>query len=999
MRFFSKSVFLLSATAFLVACSDNGSSNTTISTQGWVGAQDFNQAQVIANQVTEGGQVSVSNDIYIGTRESTDSGGYFTADVEVEEVILFIARGQIADVDEDYDNIATLRQCLLKAGCSVTVDASETDFTFGEYYTASSGFEWRSVAYSLSSGSDNNVNPITTLAAAYAYQYDVLNYPNNGALSENEVFTAYDVILANSQVSELLGLNDIIGDKPANLTTLNSYNTNTQNNRNEIRYGALIAAIQQKDLDYRTTQLPSDEDYVTVLAQQFMSDEGQLYYNTNLIDRVITLHDWYQTAYQNLELILPTITNVQAKAAVNQVITELKAQATAASNQPEDTKTTAVADDLTSLLTTTEQEDFNLGLEKTKLFVNSLLSLEDTFWVSGYKEELDEYLEFVKTLGDTHKDNLNDLVQEFIRVQDYYVTCIIGGDDCSTEFSDLEALKVSYDASTKVLVMNNGAGGQLEVSQKIADTDTTDDEDSPVSSYAMDVYITGTLEKNNLVLNLAHDLDSSDEDIDVPSAMRLYYSEEVSEIDPSLEIGGYELIWGFFELFDKSSLSTNDELELSGAFSIFYRGVRDPQNTQQPNDSELRFNIDNWTLSSAITDQVGDEGDDDRETTTLIITGSSSNPIDFYPANEFSSFNAFFEANEDQGAITTETGLLTYKKGEESVLFGGQTIDVSTVDFFNKLGDDVRYRFYPTESVEDEYDSDNDGDYDEYVDLHRIEVCDLDDSGAVEKCGPKSKVYDTRNVQNTINDLWELGVFQQQIVDGRGTYFVDFPMEEDEYGCKVLQTLEQEKTMDGTLIESQVLGLNSLRVYTQISLEDDNQDDLSDTLFDMTVYAPQEDQYKITAGLSHNYSSSYTDSSGIILGSGSSKSVLYVSYDTTSDFENTGSITISKSGVDITTSDGDEEEDQIITSYLTQTYDPSTIQYITIEDEDGLADRCVLSTGADYVKDTADEALVFYLNYRGVVYGTIRQEGANDIWTIRYIDGTWMTPSDGISGS
>ena len=250
----------------------------------------------------------------------------------------------------------------------------------------------------------------------------------------------------------------------------------------------------------------------------------------------------------------------------------------------------------------------------------------------GIKEET-KYSKLFKV----EKENKNRF-----RFNDIYYPIKATYKHLTTDFSDLETLKVSYDASTKVLVMNNGAGGQITVSQKIADTDTSDDDDSPVSSYAMDVYITGTLEKNNLVLKLAHDLDSSDENIEVPSAMRLYYSEEVSNIDPALEIGGYELKWGYFELYDKTNISTNDELELSGAFSIFYRGVRDPQNTNQPNDSDLRFNIDNWVLSSTISDKVGDEGDDDREITTLIITGSSSNPIEFYPANEFSSFNAFF---------------------------------------------------------------------------------------------------------------------------------------------------------------------------------------------------------------------------------------------------------------------------------------------------------------------------------------------------------------------
>jgi hypothetical protein len=72
------------------------------------------------------------------------------------------------------------------------------------------------------------------------------------------------------------------------------------------------------------------------------------------------------------------------------------------------------------------------------------------------------------------------------------------------------------------------------------------------------------------------------------------------------------------------------------------------------------------------------------------------------------------------------------------------------------------------------------------------------------------------------------------------------------------------------------------------------------------------------------------------------------------------------------------------------------VHYKIIEDTEGKLDRCVLSTGSNYVKDRADIEEVFYLNYRDVLYGTARPEGANNIWTIRYIDGSWLVPgSDG----
>jgi hypothetical protein len=284
--------------------------------------------------------------------------------------------------------------------------------------------------------------------------------------------------------------------------------------------------------------------------------------------------------------------------------------------------------------------------------------------------------------------------------------------------------------------------------------------------------------------------------------------------------------------------------------------------------------------------------------------------------------------------------------------------------------------------------------------MHRIEECELDEnSGNVVNCGPKTKVFDTRNRQNTINDLWELGLFQRLTVAGRGTYFVDFDTQDDASGCKVLSPLEEGPVvLNGRLIEQQVLGLDTVRLFTEIQLENDQLVDLPKTLLDMTVIAPTKDKYRISAALSHNYSGTTSDSSGIILGTGSDVSVLAVGYDTSADFENSGNISVAKGGVTLTVGDKVVTEDQDITAFLSQSYNSADIHYKIIEDEEGQADRCVLTTGNDYVKQPSDLDQVFYLNYRDVVYGTARPEGANNIWTIRYIDGSWLIPADKSTG-
>lgn len=979
-----RSLIVVFTALTLAACSNdkNNSSTSTFEIEGWVGAQGVSNAQVVVNQIAESGQVSVdTNGIYLGLRESSDSRSRFVAAILENESTLLVARGQIENVDKDKDNLATQRLCQLSLGCPV----AGTHYDYDTFYTVTSGFEWRAIIFNASEGSRNNVNAITTMADAFAYSYDVKNN------RVNEVYTAYDIVLANSQLSQLLGLDDVVGDLPANLTVMDFLTASYAGTPNQIRYAALIAGLQQLELEYQAgINVLTDTPFMTKVASEFAADEGQMFYYTETEIRELTLVELYQAARDNLKLIIPSIANAEIKLIAEQVVTDLSTQLEAAKAQPADTKTAAQADDLTKLLTESEISDINLGLEKTKLFVKSLMDFQNTFWVDGYKQELDSYQAMLKTIGDAHKDNLNALVAEFALIQDYYVTCIIGGSSCDSKFSELEARKTSYDPVSKILILD---GGDLTVSQTLAKLSITDTGEVTKSN-AVDVSIIGTLKKEGLVLKVGPTFNDTEKtDVNVPSSMRIYYPEEVSEARPDLTIEGYEIIWGDFQLYDEAAVGLETETDLSGAFRIFFRGVQDPQNTDIPNSSELRFNIENWVLSSLITDSVL-EGATDEDYTTLVITAQASNPALFYPSTKFARFDGFFEPNNSNPIGKVELDLLTYRLGDELVKFESDEIQVEIIDFINRLGQDIRYRFFPNMLVEDKNDSNGNGDTDELVDLHLIEECELKKgTQEVIKCGPKSRIYAKRDLQKTINGLWELGAFQRTEVDGHGSYFINFPTDKDEAGCLVLETLvEDALPMEGKLLEQQVLGLNSVRMFTEISLKNAEQVALPRTLFDIKIVAPTEDKYRINAALSHNYTATTTDVDEIILGTGTNTNVVRVSYDTSADFENAGNLSVFQGGVQLTLEDGSQViEDQDMTGFFSQAFSED-VHYKMVENEEGVAERCVLSVGTIYEKDPSvdpDVDEVFYLNYRNVVYGTIRPEGEDGIWVIRYIDGTF----------
>lgn len=988
-----RSFVTLSLTVTLLACSDDSSdSSIQIEVEGWVGAQGFDNAQVVVNQLSEAGQVDLdTSGLYVGVRESTDTESRFVATTYEEESTLLIARGQIADVDEDSDNLATTRACQLKLGC--TVDSE--DYAFGEYYSATSGFEWRSIIFNAEDGGRHNVNAITTLAAAFAYEYDV---KSNDLINieYNAVFTPYDIVLANSQLSKILGLTDVVGDLPANLTSLDSLSTSYAGAQNQIRYGALLGGIQQLALEHQAGLIDAtDDDFITQVAAEYVADEGQLYYRTELESRALTLETLYSTAYDNLLAISESLTDSDVQQLVSLALADLAVDRDSAAAQTADTKTEMLADGLTLLLTDDEISDISLGLEKTKLFVASINEFQANFWEDDYKDEIDAYKTLLEELSDEHRATLDALVQDFVLIQDYYVSCSIGGRDCNeARFDDVIALNPSYDSSTQTLTLD----GDITVSQELENLSVTNT-DTVTESQAVNVLIVGTLERDGLVLNLDHTYEDDDEtEIEIPSAVRIYYPDEVTGVpETETAVEGYEIIWGDFQLYDESAIGTDDEMELSGAFLIFYRGVRDPQDLD---NSDLRFNLSNWTLSSIISDTVDEDDDSGYDISTLIISAQASNPDTYYPSADteikFANLEGFYTANDDV-KLDTITGLLTYSLGTETVAYGSGYVEAETIDFANSMGETTRYRFYPDSQVIDQYDVDDDDDTDDLVTMHIIEECELiDGSESNIVCGAKSRVYESRDLQQTINDLWKLGAFQETTVEGRGTYFIDFPTEEID-GCLNLQALSGTDTLDGTLIEQEVLGLDSVRFTSEVSLMDDELDSLPSTFFDMTLVAPTKEKYIVNLGLSHNYTGSTTDDSDIILGTGSDTNVLRFSYDTSDDFTNSGSYAVFQGGVELVLEDGSEvDEDQDITAYFSQTYSDD-VSYVIVEDEEGDAERCVLSVNDDYTKDTAVDE-VYYLNYSGLVYGTARLNSSTSIWEVTYIDGTtaemtWTLPS------
>ncbi|MFY9179462.1 MAG: hypothetical protein WAO12_06745, partial [Venatoribacter sp.] len=272
------------------------------------------------------------------------------------------------------------------------------------------------------------------------------------------------------------------------------------------------------------------------------------------------------------------------------------------------------------------------------------------------------------------------------------------------------------------------------------------------------------------------------------------------------------------------------------------------------------------------------------------------------------------------------------------------------------------------------------GNYSEKVDTHNMSICPIIEQNGSwvinGTCTPTQRIYRARDVQRSINDLWKSGALSYVSVPGQGEYFVTWNAASQANGCYALNSLSASQSMDGEIYNTAVLGLDTLRFRTEVQLENQKK-----TLFDVLVNAPSADRYKITAALSHAYSSISTDE--VYLGNGSNLDRILVHYNTDSGFKRIGDLSIYKSGV--TLGSETNEIDAELMAGLNQAYD--NLPYKWVNDKQGNFEVCVTANTPAPRVNFDDKKAVYSLSFRGVVYGSLRYE--NSAWVVRLLDGTF----------
>lgn len=955
-------LIVLASTLALVGCSssdDDKYRSNSIPVTVTAGQQDIADALIRSSKVLVTGLKDESNEGLLNYQSFyTQANG--TANVAVlfdnpSKMQLFELVSLSAE--EDINQKASVSRCQWVDGCG--------NKKFGDNIKPNN--QWQSVVFDLRKDERVTVTPLTHLASALAYQYAYAETPeddNNQPTGQREwqetgYYSPYSIEQAIDQVSKLLGLRNVQTNFAADLTRINSLNTENQKSAtNSIRYGALLAAWAKLQEDDPSFTQKATEEFLEFLANQAQIMQK----NANQEQAfVLTLDQLYSAAKENLESLV--VHSASVESLVNDVITQFEKDIDALKAGE---LTEQAPASIKELFGDTAFSEYELGVSQAKAFVNDLQEQSKYFFGDEYDGLINTYLDEQKAFFKDNKDNFNAVLKSLKNAESIYIDSY-NSSACENSSSWDATLWTDCSFSNNVLTLTDKSNKKITLKMK----------NVAANKQAVDIEMTGELQINDLLFKLEDSATSK-------SRVRLFYSEETNQVPPSTtDPIGYEYKWASFSFYD----TEKKDQEWTGNFSLLYRGVSDPTG----NSTEKHFNIDTLRLSSRISDDIGGENKDDKEASSLFIAAQSSTADTYYnPDEKFGKLNGFF--TEQPASIQDEpkTDLVSYKLGEE-------TINNQKIKYFDYIVDDpaaqsFRYRFYPDVIRNQNADGQYTVGSNEEITTHKMAICPLSKTegewnvdGA---CSPAQIFNGKRDVQKSINKLWQAGAFSYLELPGEGEYFVEWPARKvatNTDQCFELDKLSKEgQSLDAELVSPAVLGLDKLRINTEIMLKDQPK-----TLLDLVVKAPRSaEHYNLTAALSHDYTTLSQDQDDIFVGRGNDLDRLIVNYNTDSNFKRMGSFSVYKSGVTLAEKKVNAELMLGLNQSYNQSYKGLPHKYVTASN--GGQRICVEKNepfkGGD-INDTLDGDAVLSLTFRGVAYGSIRKE--NGVWIARFIDGTW----------
>src|SRR5690554_7191538 len=752
---------VLATSLALVGCSSDKDKfrTNTVPVQVTAGQQDISKALIRSSEILATGMPNESNE---GT---LNYQSFYTQDNGTAIVSILPGKLQLFELvtlpaNADINQAASKSRCQWVEGCGSKEFGADI----------SPVYQWQSVVWDLRKDERVVVTPLTHLAAALAFEYAYAENPyidpdsdtpldkNNPATQEplcqeTGYYSPYSVEQAISQVSKLFGLRNVQNSFPADLTRINSLNINNdpESAKNSVRYGAILAAwahLQEQNAEFTEK-----------VTEEFIANQAQFLEKGQPDDAFLTLETLYQAAIDNL--IKLTVHNAGVKQVVASVVSGLQADiGTFIGNM-----TSEAPASIKDLFGAEAYSNYQLGVERTKLFIDELQEQSEYFFGEEYDRLINTYLDEQKEFFKSNKANFNAVLESLKSAERIYIDSYHGS-ACS---SSLDAnLWSDCDYSGNVLTLTDKKDKQVTLSMKNVTS----------NKQAVDIEMTGELQINELLFKLNDSATSK-------SRVRLFYGEETNQVLASTtEPIGYEYNWASFSFNDTDQ-------EWTGNFSLLYRGVVNPDNSNPDNSKKIHFNIDTLRLSSRISDHIGGTDKDDKEASSVFIAAKSSTADTYYnPAEEFGKINGFF--TEQSVNVDPDIPELSYKLGEE--LIHNQTVKYFDFYIDDESAQSFRYRFYPdvvrNQNAAGQYTVGNN----DAITTHKMAVCPLSEKngewGVDGACSPAQVFNGKRDVQKSINALWQAGAFSYVDLPGNGEYFVEWPATKKN-GCFELDKLSE----------------------------------------------------------------------------------------------------------------------------------------------------------------------------------------------------------------
>lgn len=1032
----------------LTACSGNNSSSsssipdTLNVVTGLVDSGFANEVEVLGSAVTTDGQLVLDADTgkVSGVRTVTNPDGRFILALEAEEasaIVLF------ASAKSDSVKV----QCQLPSGCVVGADK----IAFGGYFsptlfvdytkdpnkeasdTADAAYTSENVLWSAGLDFADksqfiNINSITGMSAYFGYSTLV----NDGTgpcdsqscaanTSVGGYFSKYGMVKANTQLSNLIGISDILSIEPANLYNLNSISaTSSANLQASIRYGALISALQQIQLQHDNA-LTSKEDrrFSYVLNRQFAQNGGQLYQKSAPIEQVLTQELWYSTAkqllqqtsdyYQQRNQVLPV--------EVGSVITQFQQQLQFLQAGKLTTAVPTIPADILA--------EYKTAIDYSKAMINNLINVADEFSNPEYRAKAKAYEEQLNQIGDDVSPAFNAITTSLLDLYGYYLSCMHEVCDVNNKWHQYNAGSNAAD-KTLLLKYSDAAGDQLKLSQRIVDLITNDDIDNPTESLSIDLIIEGKLKDTELTINT----DFSEGQANKPS-LRVSYNQIVSELQPDAAMAilnpsmpsanqlypvAYEFSFPSLGIQYRPVAKPENAQTIIGAFSWLLRGVNDIRN---PN-AGTRYNLNNISVVMNMSGaEMGMSGNDVLQDNLVIsAVGSAYNSANYYPDTVFPEITNYFvarkgfEYGESSGIDILETSIVDYvlpQIDSDGVAITGSVVEGQVVAGKGVSVKILRFDYLHSGSgVFIAYPTGADGKYFGRVCSITLQNEMYFEQGAISRPssisgGDPENIFNcigqdfyegVSDVNALVNKLWDIepDFIRAVNVRGEGVYLANLPTMNNDSDLAPISATPTRYT--GTMQAPAMLGIDNVRLQIRPQfISSDNTRKLAEVAIDLNLTRPTTASINVGLFVAYNPVQVLNTDDGLpFIASGDDVESYYISYKTDQYGNEIGSIVINWQGAQLV--DGTDGA-----QYL-QDYDASnpapeesflfnvgTDVYYGAEDAGAGHKRCgLINPGLN--SDRECEGIA-YLTFRGFVTGTVREE-REGVFVARYIDGSWQ---------